>query len=194
MSGPTTWNRKGMFENAVLRNMIVKPMLKEWKVDPLGQEPLPDIEMMRNVAKDSLVVGRLRNSVLEVMEFQGYEEGSWFYKGAKMCLMWPLWHAAFPRAKWIIVRRDLPGIVNSCMKTSFMRKRNSVESWTEWVRIHEQRFVEMREAGLDIYEVSSNKLLNGEMEEFMGAIKTYLRLCWNEERVNEFIEPALFHK
>lgn len=37
MSGPNHNNAKGMFENARVRNNIVKPYLRQLHVDPLGQ-------------------------------------------------------------------------------------------------------------------------------------------------------------
>ena len=30
----------------------------------------------------------------------------WYYKGAKMTLLWPLWSKAFKDAVWVVVRRD----------------------------------------------------------------------------------------
>ena len=46
MSGPNMNNAKGMFENARIRNDIVKPYYRSIGVDPLGQYPLPDIESL----------------------------------------------------------------------------------------------------------------------------------------------------
>ena len=42
-----------------------------------------------------------RHFVQKIMHRHGWKEGPWFYKGAKACLMWPMWHDAFPDAKWI---------------------------------------------------------------------------------------------
>jgi len=114
MSGPNRNNAKGMFENAYIRNNILKPYLRQMEVDPLGQYPLPDIDNL-------LIPSSLKKDVEQVMINQGYTNGPWMYKGAKMCLTWPAWHHAFPNAKWIIVRRRIGDIVNSCIRTGFMR-------------------------------------------------------------------------
>ena len=43
VAGATKNNRKGMFENNAIRELIVKPILRKHKFDPMGQNPLPDI-------------------------------------------------------------------------------------------------------------------------------------------------------
>jgi len=186
MSGPTPHNRKGMFENAEIRNQIVKPYLSDvLGVDKLGQDPLPDV-------KNLVPYPRLRSQVETVIKFQGYKDGPWFYKGAKMCLFWPIWHRAFPNAKWIIVRRDHKGIINSCLKTSFMRAYKDEEGWQSWIDQHERRFLEMKTAGLSIAEVWPTKFVEGDFSEIYRVITKYLRLRWREKKVRDFIEPAFW--
>ena len=113
MSGPNKNNQKGMFENHRIRQNIVKPYLRKLEVDPLGQYPLPNIKGLD-------IPVNWREDVIKIMIDQGYKDGEWFYKGAKMCLHWPVWDYAFPNAKWIIVRRRTGDIVRSCLHTSFM--------------------------------------------------------------------------
>ena len=40
VTGPTSWNRKGQFENEFIRDRLVKPYLKSINMDPMGQDPL----------------------------------------------------------------------------------------------------------------------------------------------------------
>jgi len=112
MSGPNKNNAKGMFENAHIRNLLMKPYLREIGVDPLCQYPLPDINKLT-------IPSNWKQEVEKVMTDEGYWHGPWMYKGAKMCLTWKMWHHAFPHAKWIIVRRRTGDIVNSCLRTGF---------------------------------------------------------------------------
>jgi hypothetical protein len=65
MSGPNSNNQKGMFENAVIRNSIVKPYLRQIGVDHLGQYPLPNIENL-------LIPRDWKWKVEQVMIDQGY--------------------------------------------------------------------------------------------------------------------------
>lgn len=195
MSGPNKNNAKGMFENAKIRNQIVKPFFREIGVDPLGQYPLPDV--------NSLIVPRdWKQRIEQAMKEQGYENGSWMYKGAKMCLHWPVWHYAFPDAKWVIVRRPTRDVVRSCMKTGFMRAfdnhRNQravgantpEEGWLWWVHQHEDRFVEMMNEGLNVKVVWPHRMVDGDYSQMMELID-WLGLKWNSEVLN-FIEPKLW--
>ena len=112
MSGATRNNKKGMFENSMIRETIIKPILRGVGADPMGQNPLPDIKDFENKPE---LVERTRGKVIATMRAQGLRKQKWFYKGAKMCLMWNLWHKMFPRAKWVVVRRDDEGIIDSCL-------------------------------------------------------------------------------
>ncbi len=185
MSGPNRNNQKGMFENSRIRNEIVKPHLRELGYDPKGQYPLPETEKL------SIPVN-WRKRVENIMIAQGYKEGPWFYKGAKMCLTWPIWHHAFPDAKWIIVRRRTADIVNSCMRTGFMNAFKDKDGWLWWVHEHEQRFREMIEAGLNVKIVWPEKMLYGNYHEMQETIE-WLGLDWKGQKVYNFIEPKLWH-
>lgn len=186
MSGPNGNNKKGMFENADIRNNIVKPYLRGIGVDPLGQNPLPDISNLDPY-------DNLSEDVRKIFSNHGYASGPWFYKGAKLCLVWPLWNKAFPDAKWIIVRRDNEGIVNSCLRTGFMRAHKTREGWFWWIAQHKKRFKEMREAGLNIKQVWPVKFIEGDLSEIKATIE-WLGLDWKEQEVKEFISPELWRK
>lgn len=195
MSGPNKNNAKGMFENAQIRNHITKPYLRDLGYDPLGQYPLPDIEKI-------VIPHDWHQRVTQVMIEEGYATGPWMYKGAKMGLFWPVWHYAFPNAKWIIVRRKPADIIRSCMKTSFMRafqnEKNQKavgatteeEGWLWWVRQHEQRFIDMIQAGLNIKVVWPERMVNGDYQQIMETIE-WLGLSW-KSKVLEFIDPRLW--
>lgn len=198
MSGPNSNNQKGMFENNRIRQSIVKPYFRQLEVDPLGQYPLPDV--------DTLPIPRQwRKRVEMVMHEQGYKDGPWMYKGAKMCLHWPVWDYAFQNAKWIIVRRRTADIVNSCMKTGFMRAFNNTvnqkavgvnderEGWLWWVHQHEQRFIEMIQAGLNCKIVWPERMVDGNYQQMFEALE-WLGLDWKSHinEIREFIEPKLW--
>jgi len=183
LSGPTRYNRRGMFENQDVRERLMKPYLTRIGCDPLGQDPLPKLSQLKPYPE-------LRKEMLGLVRAQGLgAEQPWFYKGAKMCLMWPVWNYAFPSAKWVIVRRADEDIINSCIRTGFMHKRHTADSWQEWINVHKKRFAEMHRAGLDIREVWPEKFVRGDMKEIKSVIED-LGLKWNEHGVSQFIEPA----
>ena len=183
-SGPNSNNKKGMFENSDVRNYIVKPYLRLLGVDPMGQNPLPDVTKL-------LPYKDFRNDIYRVMQRHGYKRGPWYYKGAKMCLFWPVLHEAFPDAKWVIVRRDDEGIINSCLKTGFMRAHKTREGWLWWTAQHKHRFQEMKKAGLNIKQVWPAKFIAGDLSEIKETI-AWLGLDFKEKQVKEFISPELW--
>jgi len=196
MSGPTSNNAKGMFENARIRNDIVKPYLQSIEADKMGQYPLPNVEDL------SIPVGWQRQ-IEAVLTEQGCTDGDWMYKGAKMCQHWPVWHYAFPNAKWIIVRRKTSDIINSCMRTGFMRAFNNTsnqravgaksewEGWLWWVHRHEDRFVEMMKEGLNIKVIWPERMVDGDYTQIKEMID-WLGLEWKLEEITKFIEPRLW--
>jgi hypothetical protein len=189
MSGPTIHNKKGMFENNALRAMN-KDFLTKMRCDPLGQRPLPKINVVMSYAMSNFQ--DWRREVLNNLKKQGQKEDrSWFYKGAKMCLLWPMWYLSFQKAHWIIVRRKKEDIIRSCMKTGFMRKCDGPKGWDSWVDEHLRRFKEMKNAGLNIHEVWPQHMVSGDFSEIRSVVEN-LGLKWNREKVTEFITPALW--
>jgi len=152
--------------------------------DPRGQRPLP-------VAESVPVIIDWHEAFMDVLMEQGYVDGPIFYKGAKMCLMWPVWHTAFPHAKWILVRRDDEGIINSCLRTPFMTAYKDAEGWKEWIDHHKLCFGEMLDAGLDIFEISTPRLIDGDLSEAEEMIE-WLGLTWDENKIGEFVSPELW--
>lgn len=180
---PLPHNPKGQFENDTLRGL-----LKEWislqGYDKMGQKPLPVTNKL-----ESWPV--FKSHIEYVFKEQGYEGGPWYYKEAKLCLVWPMLHKNFPNAKWVFVRRPCESIVKSCLKTSFMRKRNSWKEWVEWVSHHLKCLDEMKGAGLDVTEIWSNKIVKGDFSE----IKPFINrsgLKWDEDIVKDFVEPKYY--
>lgn len=195
MRGKNAANQRGMFENAKIVNTITKPYLRDLGLDPLGQYPLPDVNNLP-------IPTDWRRRVEQVFREEGCQNGPLFYKGAKMCLFWPVWHYAFPSAKWIIVRRRTGDIVSSCLKTGFMRAfsrrefqkavgaADEREGWVWWVREHEKRFVEMIQAGLNVKVVWPERMVSGDYSQIMETIE-WLGLKWNPE-VLSWVDPLLW--
>jgi hypothetical protein len=134
----------------------------------------------------------LRREVFAVMMREGLQVGQrWFYKGAKLCLIWPLWHRAFPRAKWVVVRRPAADIVASCLRTPFMRAYSGREGWALWVQQHEDRFEEMGRAGLDLVEVWPDRIVAGRFDRVRAAVE-WAGLGWDDAAVRDFVDAKLW--
>ena len=194
--GPNRYNSKGMFENVRIVNDISKSYLRDLGMDPLGQYPLPDVNNLP-------IPTNWRVRIEQIMKEEGYKDGTpWYYKGCKMAAVWPIWHYAFPNARWIIVRRHRQDIVASCMKTGFMRAfglrqnqravgaSSEREGWVWWVEQHLQRFREMQDAGLNCRVIWPEKMIQGDYQPLYETIE-WLSLNWNSE-VLSFIDPKLW--
>lgn len=192
MFGPNKNNKRGMFENKYIRQEICKPFLKSVDADPMGQKPLPDMNIVWGKVADKTFVDSFRDSVLTSIKNQGWDgESPWFYKGAKMCLFWPLWVKAFPEAKWVIVRREGSDIVRSCMKTSFMRAYRDATGWETWLNTHIRRFQEMKSHIHEVREYWPETAIEGDLD------PTYNLLAWLDlepavNLISDFISPVLW--
>jgi len=179
-------NPKGFFENREIRENLLKPYLILCGADPMGQKPLPELHHL-------LPLENLRAKVETVIKYHGYKDGPWYYKGAKLCLVWPIWHKAFPDAKWVIVRRNDEDIINSCMKTGFMRAYRDPEGWQKWIDHHKKRFEEMKEIGLQVREVWPTKFVEGDHSEIRETVE-WLGLTFDEKIVEEIVVPNRFNR
>jgi hypothetical protein len=139
--------------------------------------------------------------VMKLIISSGYEDGPWLCKGSRMIQMWPVWHYAFPNARWIIVRRKTPDIIQSCMKTGYMKifkdpvnwekamVNSEEEGWLWWIHQYEKKFVEMIEAGVNCKQVWPERMVHGDYQQVYETLE-WLGLKWNSKIV-ETIDPML---
>jgi len=192
--GSTPNNQKGQYENTAIRNKVIKPYLKSIAVDPMGQNPLPPIDRVTWDANGSMeICNRHKKEVMDILYRQGYDGKSvWFFKGAKLCLIYPIWVRMFPEAKWVLVRRDDYDICSSCLKTSFMRAFNKRNGWMVWINEHKKRFAEMKMLSIDLIEYWPFKAINGDFTGTEEMIK-HLDLEYHKEEIEDFVSPKLWH-
>jgi len=194
MFGATRFNPRGMFENKIIREGVTKNYLRSIGADPLGQKPLPDMKRVYQDATNPKFVYQWRDTVQGIAKAQGMgDDEPWFYKGAKMCLFWPIWHNAFPGAKWVVVRRTDSDIVSSCLRTNFMKAYSTAEGWQGWVDVHKRRFEEMKSTGLRVFEVWPEKAIQGDLTGVYSMLE-WLQLEPHPELITKFIDPVLWGK
>jgi hypothetical protein len=183
------------YENIRIHQRLLTPYLYSIHTDPLGQYPVPNtnnITIPHDWAKKTATMIRL----------DGYQTGPWMVKGATLALTWPIWHYAFPNAKWIIVRRRTGDIIRSCLKTDFMRAfeveatqaavgvDNPIDGWRWWVHQYIEKFVEMTMAGLNVRTIWPERMVWGDYQQMFETID-WLGLRWTTQ-VLEFIDPKLW--
>jgi hypothetical protein len=196
MSGANKLNGRGVCENDKIHDEIVAPYLKELGVDVFCQYPLPNTEKLN-------IPANWNKRVLNALREDGYKGGPWMYKSSKSCLLWPIWHYAFPNAKWLIVRRRTGDIIRSCQRTNFMSAfksednqkmvycKSEQDGWKWWIHQQELRFVSMIEGGLNVKIVWPERMVSGDYSQLYEAV-LWCNLSWKSEVFN-FIDPKLGH-
>jgi len=164
-------SKRGMYENDRIREEVIKPYLKMVCVDPRVQNPLPVIDTL-------FTPKNWKESIENILIQQGYTSGIWAYKGSAN-LIWPVWNKAYPKAKWIIVRRRTGDIIQSCMKTGYMTAYSTEKGWLNWVHEHEKRFIEMMEAGLNCKIIWPERMTQGDFTQIREMLD-WLGLHWDK--------------
>ena len=181
--GPS--NPRGFFENRVLREQVDKALLRELGVDELGVDPLPALEDVPRAAT-------FASRVLSLLSAEGYAgEGPWLFKDAKLTLLWPQWQEAFPRARWVIVRRPVEDVVRSCLNTHFMRQHSKDRSfWEEFASEYEARLRALLETSSWTREVSADEVVSNPM--CLEDLVAELGLAWHPRAVRKFVSPRFW--
>lgn len=126
--GPHPESPKGFFENTAIKQQVFEPYLFGLNVDLLGKRELPKNSAKRRIPK-------LREQVHAVLVDQEYAGGPWLYKNPMISIVWQAWHAAFPGARWVLVRRDPMENAAECVATSWM---GGLSTQLEWLAYLEQ--------------------------------------------------------
>jgi len=185
MAKPNQSPNRGMFENVRIKETVVKKYLTDIGVDASGQYPLPHTKYL-TIPTD------WKNRVEECIVEEGYKGGAWMYKDSRSSLLWPIWHFAYPDAKWVIVRRRTADIVQSCIKTGFMKKfkeqkyqmaveaKNEAEGWLWMIHQYENKFVEMITEGLNCKVIWPERMARGDYRQLYELCE-WVGVPWNVE-------------
>ncbi|MBT8138174.1 MAG: sulfotransferase [Gammaproteobacteria bacterium] len=180
-------NPKGYFEHVEIREALIKQLLIELGCDPLGVRKLPEPDALQ-------VSFNVKRKLAQVLKRDGYRaDRPWLYKDAKMCLLWPLFHQAFPNANWLIVSRDTESFVDSCLRTNFMRQHSdSREFWYSLAEQYLQRLASLREVSSRVFELHSPDLFAGDYSKLERVLQAY-GLIKNEAKLGKFINADHWH-
>ena len=160
------------FENMEIRDRVSTPYAQMNGIRPASER------IFSCAGRPLLSFPGLREHVEYYIRRDGYVDGPWFYKDHQLCLMWRAWHAAFPDATWIVVRRTNIDIVNSCMKTGFMDMFVESSDWHRWVDLHLGAIEDMkRQADMNVQEVWPSRFIAGDFDE-IAQVVTNAGLQW----------------
>jgi hypothetical protein len=181
VSGPSSNNKKGQFENREIIDKVEKFYLKKFKYDPMGQYPIPE-------PKKLPIDTNRRQVVLSIVKKQGVDTTKiWGFKDSKSILSLYSWLNAFPNSKWIIVNRKKEDIAKSCELTPFMKKRTD---WLSFVDDYRHRFNILKKEHNQVYEVNSDDIVAFNFDKLKFIVEE-IGLTWNENMIREFVDPKL---
>ena len=101
----------------------------------------------------------------------------------------------------LIVRRRTGDVIQSCIKTGYMRIfkdpvirseflfETEAEAWLWWVHEYEKRFVAMIESGLNCRIIWPERMVTGDYKQIYETIE-WLGLKWNNN-IPRIIDPLL---
>ncbi len=182
--GPAPENPKGFFENVALREGFNKKLLGHLRADPLGVDPLPDLGQV-----EALALHGLEDFVVQSLKHQAYGfDRPWGFKDAKLTLLWPIWLAAFPGARWLIVRRGAGDVVASCLRTRFMVQHSKDPAfWRAFIAAYNLRLDELKAATPHWRELEVEPVMAGDLAGLEAAVD-WAGLPWDETAVTEFVD------
>jgi hypothetical protein len=161
--GAFAGNVTEMKENKGIKKIVDSFYTSQLNIPANGQNPLPNI--------DELDIPDLWGSKINSMlEQDGYKalqsiEMPWMYKSARIAQIWPIWTYNYPNAKWVIVRRRTGDIIQSCMKTGYMKGYSTQEGWLEWVHNQEKTINDLIQSGVNYKVVWPERLAYDDFEQ-----------------------------
>ena len=179
-------NPRGYFENVTLREQVNKGLLRQLGYDEFGVQKLPPATGLPRAAG-------LRKLVFSTINGEGYDgRQPWGFKDPKLTLTWPIWHQEFPNARWIIVRRPTNSVIQSCLRTPFMRRHSAdPKFWRRFVAEYDQRLDRMQSAGLWLRRIRASEIIDGQLDR-IAALAKDLGLDWNQDFAQEFVDRQLW--
>ena len=183
LSGAFAGNITDMYENIQIKKLL-DAYYELLGVDKRGQYPLPDTEKL-------IIPTNWGNTVESIVATEMRKDKPWMLKGSRLCQTWPVWHYAFPNAKWVIVRRRPGDIIDSCLKTGYMTAFKDKEGWLDWIHLHENIFVEMIQAGLNCKQVWPERIAVGDYLQIREMVE-WVGLEW-DYNVKEAIDPLMWN-
>lgn len=170
-----------MQENKDIRK-VESAYFKQWFGISEKQQNIPNLNL--------ITIPLTWEKTIKVCIESGVTENQhWLYKSARIAQIYPVWKYAFPDAKYIIVRRRTPDIIQSCMKTSFMNTYNTKEGWLGWVHEQERVFIDMIGSGLNCMEVWPERMVYGDFTQVLEMLE-WLGLPWNDNIIT-LVTPLL---
>ena len=183
----------GMYENERIKVMM-NNFLYGMGVDTHCQYPLLQ-HPMDFFPKD------FAEKITDILELEKYDsQYPWMYKSFRILNTWEIWNHFYPNAKWVIVLRRYPDVLDSCIKTSHMgafqtlqnRKDvgaiNEKAGWRWWYHEQQKQINKIKfRADVNTFEIYPEKMAYNNFSEVYNLLD-WLGLT-PPENLEETIKP-----
>jgi len=188
----------GSFENLELRESLERPLLKGLGCDPKGHGVLPALAIVRKLAE--VLSGQWRKRTDRIFIRQSSREAVDYSKpnfhpfisSQVAALLYPIWNRAYPKARFVIVRRMPQAVISSCQKVGYVKfARPDEQSWVAMVNHYAAAIDCMKEEGLDVFEIWPSKIIAGDFSD-LPKLMEYCDLIYQKDRVKDFLLPIVW--
>jgi len=136
-----------------------------------------------------------RDRVVRALRVRGWLSGPWLFKATAICTSLDCWRAAFPGARYVVVRRAQDECVASAMRVPMCRAYGDEAFWRrawEAYRPHLDR-VAAEKAATTVWpgELLSAQVATGEVPEVWEQLAGCCGLEWGPAAAR-FVEPGLW--
>ncbi len=170
-----------VMENGEVARTLLSPFLRGVGVDEKGQR-FPEIKACKRIAPH--VSASWRRRFLDIVEKEGYTGGPMLYASARAALVWPVWRAAFPDARWIVVRRRDHDMIRACLNTTYMTVEKDADGWRRWLGQYSRR---LSDVGAEV-DLWPDRMIGGDLSECHAAF-TDMGLEWDQRAVSDYMQP-----
>ena len=154
-----------------------------------------DKDLYKNVPRSLIFIPNLKDQVMESLWTEGWRGETWFYKDHRILFSWKSWLEAFPEAIFILVRRNEIAIMESCLATTYVRRKVGLQSklgWILWIRKYLARIWEIEKETTRWREIwPASFICSSNCDSVKGLIEE-LGLNWNSEDYDKVVHPNLW--
>lgn len=169
-------NAKGYFEHLEVRQKVLKPLLGLGRYDEKGQGPVPKNQLSKKL---SFV---LKASIdLALQSAAAYKDAKLYHFAAPLI-------EAYPNSRWVICLRDRDSFVASCLRTPFMNRYQTAESWGVWYDSQLLKLEYIPKNAAHTYVLHPNP----EKVKTWRGLVDFCGLEWNHQKVKAALDPALW--
>lgn len=94
----------------------------------------------------------------------------------RIILMQDIFKKAFPDARWVIVKRDTPSLINSLMKTGYTDQFQTKEEWKQWINCIGKQEQSILDSNANTIVYNPSLMINNRDDSDFNKVKAWLSI------------------